>query len=177
MTSQNAVARELRNGESTRCGKRRWSCILVFTVELFGNQIIAEPIRWSITPTTGSSGWGRRNQPKRIRRGRRGQRRRGCVAGRLVGTVPGRLAIEPAVQLRVGGSTHRASTLASSYAEIGDFDNARKWAAKAVELSEDLKDQLQKELDSYKKNEVWRELQETEENPDFEEPSGDVVDT
>jgi len=75
-------------------------------------------------------------------------------------------------------AAHILSTLASAYAEIGDFETAKKWSAKAVELDEDgISDQLQKELDSYKEKKKWRELQETKENPDFEEPAGDVVET
>ncbi len=63
---------------------------------------------------------------------------------------------------------HILSTLAACYAETGDFDNARKWSEKAVELgaeedSEQL-EQLKKELESYKANKPWREEQKTEEN-------------
>jgi tetratricopeptide (TPR) repeat protein len=55
------------------------------------------------------------------------------------------------------------STLAAAYAEAGDFDSARKWAAQAVDLAEptkedpDRKDELKKELESYKANKAWRE--------------------
>ncbi len=57
------------------------------------------------------------------------------------------------------------STLASGYAETGDFENARKWAAKAVELAESDEQRvgLQEELDSYKKDEPWREMENVEE--------------
>ena len=63
-------------------------------------------------------------------------------------------------------AAHILSTLASSYAETGDFENARKWAAKAVEMSEegdDNHDQLGQELESYKQEKPWRERQETKE--------------
>lgn len=51
------------------------------------------------------------------------------------------------------------STLAAAYAESGDFDNAVKWAAKAVELgNKEQGDQLKQELESYKAKQPWREL-------------------
>ena len=60
---------------------------------------------------------------------------------------------------------HILSTLASAYAEGGDFEEAKKWSAKAVELAEpEIKEQLQKELDSYKEKKPWREMQNIEEN-------------
>ena len=55
------------------------------------------------------------------------------------------------------------STLAAAYAETGDFESARKWAAQAVEVSPgehaepSRKDELKKELESYKANKPWRE--------------------
>ena len=58
------------------------------------------------------------------------------------------------------------STLASGYAEAGDFENAIKWSTKAVELAtknpsrNDQVEDLRKELESYKKKKPWRELQE-----------------
>ncbi len=60
---------------------------------------------------------------------------------------------------------HILSTLASAYAESGDFEAAQKWSTKAVELSDpDIKEQLEKELDSYKEKKPWRETQNIEEN-------------
>jgi tetratricopeptide (TPR) repeat protein len=62
---------------------------------------------------------------------------------------------------------HILSTLASGYAEKGDWENAIKWSSKAVELGakeKDVSEQLQKELDSYKEKKPWREKQEVEEN-------------
>jgi hypothetical protein len=70
--------------------------------------------------------------------------------------------------------------LAAAYAETGDFENARKWAAQAVELGRaeghEQLEQLEKELESYKQEKAWREEQTTEEN---EKPlaTGNVIDT
>ncbi|MCA9176969.1 MAG: tetratricopeptide repeat protein [Planctomycetales bacterium] len=59
---------------------------------------------------------------------------------------------------------HILSTLASGYAESGDFENAKKWSTKAVELGEgEMKEQLKQELENYEKGKPWRELQEQKE--------------
>ncbi len=56
------------------------------------------------------------------------------------------------------------STLAAAYAETGDFDSARKWAAQAIEVKPSkqaepsTKDELKKELQSYQANKPWREV-------------------
>ena len=53
---------------------------------------------------------------------------------------------------------HILSTLAAAYAESGDFENAKKWAKKAVEIGrEDIQEHLEKELQSYKNKMPWRE--------------------
>jgi tetratricopeptide (TPR) repeat protein len=57
---------------------------------------------------------------------------------------------------------HILSTLAAAYAETGDFENAKKWSAKSIEVAEDDKtrDDLKKELASYEAGKPTRELQE-----------------
>ena len=62
---------------------------------------------------------------------------------------------------------HILSTLASAHAELGDFEEARKWSKKAVELGKGRDDleQLEKELASYEAEKPWREKQVTKEKP------------
>jgi len=68
---------------------------------------------------------------------------------------------------------HILSTLAAGYAESGDFETARTWSTKAVELAEkDVAEQLQEELESYKKEKPWREEQNVKERPALGEPRG-----
>lgn len=59
------------------------------------------------------------------------------------------------------------STLAAAYAEQGDFDKAREWSQKAVDLGkeegEERLDELKKELESYQNNRPWREMIEEKE--------------
>jgi tetratricopeptide (TPR) repeat protein len=62
---------------------------------------------------------------------------------------------------------HILSTLAAGYAEKGEWEAAKKWSAKAVELGakdQEVDDQLKKELENYKEQKPWREKQEVEEN-------------
>ncbi len=56
---------------------------------------------------------------------------------------------------------HILSTLAASYAESGDWENAVKWSEKAVELGRDTehKEHLKKELDQFEEKKPWREIQ------------------
>ncbi len=70
---------------------------------------------------------------------------------------------------------HILSTLAAGYAESGDFKNAILWSTKAVEAGEaSLKEQLGKELASYKQSKPWREaippaVNQASDEPDREE--------
>ncbi|MFM2096957.1 MAG: hypothetical protein RIS70_4081 [Planctomycetota bacterium] len=69
--------------------------------------------------------------------------------------------------------SHILSTLAAGYAEKGDFETAIKWSTKAVELgTEEQKEPLRKELDSYQQKKAWRESQSTEEKPNPPELPG-----
>jgi tetratricopeptide (TPR) repeat protein len=71
---------------------------------------------------------------------------------------------------------HILSTLASTYAELGDFETAIKWSEKSVELGEgDVKEQLEQELESYKEEKPWREKQETKEKVEL--PQGNLLET
>ena len=68
-------------------------------------------------------------------------------------------------------AAHILSTLASGYAEEGDWENAVKWSEKAVELGEgEVKEQLEGELKSYKEKKPWRERQNVEEKPESKTP-------
>jgi tetratricopeptide (TPR) repeat protein len=69
---------------------------------------------------------------------------------------------------------HILSTLAAAYAEAGNWDEAQKIIAKALELKPDEEhlDQLQKEQKTYEKKEPWRELQN---EPDAETPQNRVI--
>ena len=54
---------------------------------------------------------------------------------------------------------HILSTLAAAYAETGDFESAKKWSEKAVEIGdEEHREALRKELESYRAGKPWREL-------------------
>ena len=76
----------------------------------------------------------------------------------------GKKAVEygkEAAELTEFKKAHILSTLASSYAEAGDFKNALKWAKKSVEVGEKEKssqlEDLKKEVEAYKKGKKWRE--------------------
>ena len=92
----------------------------------------------------------------------------------------GRRSIElgtKACELTEYKQAHILSTLAAGYAESGDFETALKWSEKAVEIgSDELQEPLVKELESYRRGEPWRELQNENEEPeaaDSPEPSDD----
>jgi tetratricopeptide (TPR) repeat protein len=72
---------------------------------------------------------------------------------------------------------HILSTLGAAYAETGDFEKAREWSRKAVDMNKEGKDEeitieLAKELASYEENKPWRErqVQEEREAPKEESP-------
>ena len=81
----------------------------------------------------------------------------------------GKRAIElatKACELTEYKQAHILSTLAAAYAESGDFEKAIEWSTKAVETSdESMRENLQKELDSYVRHEPWRERQEQPAEP------------
>ncbi len=82
----------------------------------------------------------------------------------------GELSVElglKACKLTEYKAAHILSTLAAGYAETGDYENAIKWATKAVELGKESSsiEQLKQELESYQKKEPWRERQNVEEKP------------
>jgi tetratricopeptide (TPR) repeat protein len=93
----------------------------------------------------------------------------------------GKRAVElanKAAELTTYQVPHILSTLAAAYAETGDFENAKKWSAKSIEVAEDEKshddpqdlkkladdektcEDLKKELASYEAGKPTRELQE-----------------
>ena len=90
----------------------------------------------------------------------------------------GKLALEYALkasELTGYKKPHILSTLASAYAELGDFDKAIEWSQKAVDLAvdneHDQKDHLEKELKSYQEKKPWREkLDDNKPDPSEETP-------
>ena len=76
---------------------------------------------------------------------------------------------------------HILSTLAAAYAETGQFDKAVEWSEKAVQLGRETKEpqleQLEAELESYRKKEPWREKTEAKENKIPLVPRSSGVDT
>jgi tetratricopeptide (TPR) repeat protein len=89
----------------------------------------------------------------------------------------GKRAVElatKAVELTDEKEAHILSTLAAAHAETGDFDAARKWSQKSVDMNDpEHAEQLAKELASYQEDKPWRERKagEDEEAEDDEEPA------
>lgn len=96
----------------------------------------------------------------------------------------GKRAIElatKAAKLSSYNTPHILSTLGAAYAEAGDFENAKKWSQKAIDVSqheigaakddeerarlEEADKALKKELESYEKGEPVRERQEQQDKP------------
>jgi hypothetical protein len=66
---------------------------------------------------------------------------------------------------------HILSTLAAAYAETGDFETAKKWSQKAVELGEgEEKEALEKELESYRAGKPVRELMNEDKSDQTQKP-------
>ena len=80
-----------------------------------------------------------------------------------------------------GTEAHILSTVAAGYAESGDFEKARDYSQKAIDAGEIEEnpqlEQLREELESYKKNQPWREKQEVPENKMPIIAPGDLIDT
>jgi tetratricopeptide (TPR) repeat protein len=76
---------------------------------------------------------------------------------------------------------HILSTLAAAYAELNQFDKAKEWAAKAVDLgrkeNNEQLEQLEKELQSYQEGKPWREKQEVKDKPGKAAPANEGIDT
>ena len=88
---------------------------------------------------------------------------------------------EKAAALSNYEAPHILSTLAAAFAEAGNFEKAVEWSEKAVELGDEENheqlEQLELELESYRKGEAWREKQETEENQVQILSPEDLIDT
>jgi tetratricopeptide (TPR) repeat protein len=76
---------------------------------------------------------------------------------------------------------HILSTLAAAYAEAQQFDKAKEWSKKAVELGRQENhgqlEQLELELKSYEEGKPWREKQDVKENPNKKGPGDSGIDT
>jgi len=72
---------------------------------------------------------------------------------------------------------HILSTLAAAYAEMGDFEAAKRWSARAVEQGDETQlDNLTKELESYRAGQPWRELLDEPAEPEAANKSNTVND-
>jgi tetratricopeptide (TPR) repeat protein len=86
-----------------------------------------------------------------------------------------------ACELTKYSEPHILSTLAAAYAEAQQFDKAKEWAKKAVELGRQeghgQLEQLEQELKSYEEGKPWREKQDVKENPNKKVPGDSGIDT
>jgi tetratricopeptide (TPR) repeat protein len=76
-----------------------------------------------------------------------------------------------AAELTQFKQAHILSTLAACYAETGDFEKAKEWSQKSVDVAtdDDMKANLRKELASYEGRHPWRELQHEEQTATVKE--------
>ena len=104
----------------------------------------------------------------------------------------GKLAIKYATQaaeLTEFKQAHILSTLASGYAEVGDFENAIKYIKDAIQLNrvageeaidktrtDSQRESLGKEFESYKQKKPWRELQNVEKEKEESKAESDSKD-
>jgi tetratricopeptide (TPR) repeat protein len=104
----------------------------------------------------------------------------------------GKLAVQYATQaaeLTEFKEAHILSTLASGYAEVGDFENATKYIQDAIELNkvageeavdktrtDSQRESLGKEYESYKQKKPWRELQDVEKEKEDSKAESDPED-
>jgi len=80
-----------------------------------------------------------------------------------------------ACELTEFSKSHILSTLAAGYAEMGDFEEAKKWSQKAVDMEDsEHAEQLALELKSYKESKPWRERQTMEAGDAEEAPESPV---
>jgi len=86
-----------------------------------------------------------------------------------------------ACELTKYAKPHILSTLAAAYAEMGEFDKAVEWSEKAVSIGRESKEpqleQLEQELESYRKKMPWREKTEAKQNKVPLAPRNSGVDT
>ncbi|MEQ8209959.1 MAG: tetratricopeptide repeat protein [Lacipirellulaceae bacterium] len=93
----------------------------------------------------------------------------------------GKLAIElatKACEIEEYKAGHILSTLAAAYAETGDFEKAKEWSNKAIEVGKpEQLEELKKELEKYKQNQPMRERQTVEQLKEQLEEAAKTIET